>query len=225
VKLTQPFLTLNQLIAGAASLLILITAAIGLFIWGRARIGEAVYRDRLKEICSRYESLRESYNDVVRRSAVAELVCENGRLSVAYRVGPTTVETVPLPFDPDQEIYVDFVVLDGRLLIRRVFSEDTPPNAGVVLNADLLGVDWDRPDAQVGKAVYRRLSQGRWTVTVTGNGSLGLDRAPDKPDGNDLALNPPVRNYDRVAGDIRDATDSITVAEVAGALVRTNRQP
>jgi len=29
----------------------------------------------------------------------------------------------------------------------------------------------------VGKAVYRKLTEGRWLVTVTGNGSLGLERA------------------------------------------------
>jgi hypothetical protein len=38
-------------------------------------------------------------------------------------------------------------------------------------------VPWEGDEATVGKAVYRKLEEGRWLVTVTGNGSLGLERA------------------------------------------------
>lgn len=223
MKLAQPFLTLNQLVAGTASILVLTAAGLGLLTWGRARLSETVYRNRLEEVCTQYEALRTAYNDMVRRTAVAELVVDDGRLSVAYRIGTRTIETVPLPFDPEREIYVDFVVLDGRLLIRRVFSEDTPPNAGTVLNPALLGVDWNRPDAQVGKAVYRRLSEGRWTVTVTGNGALGLEPASDRTPEMDIALNPPIRNYKDVEATVRDATGGITVGDVAGVLLSSGR--
>lgn len=151
----------------------------------RSDVRAEVYRRRLEGLASDYEALRQTYNDLVKRTAVTELVVKDGRLSVRVSNAAGVVREIPTPFDPSGEIYVDFVVRDGRLLIRRVFDGHTPPHAGLVIDADLAEVRWsdgwpDQPPvgaATYGKAIYRQLGEGRWVISVTGDGSLGLVRA------------------------------------------------
>jgi hypothetical protein len=96
---------------------------------------------------------------------------------VAIRDASGAVRTIETPFDPSREIYVDFVVLDGRLWIRRVFDDRTPPEQGVLIDPALAEIDWSEDEAAHGKATYRALGPGRWIVSVTGDGSLGLARS------------------------------------------------
>lgn len=220
MKLSEIPQTFQRVLTGTVTLLILALLGTGVFLAGRSRIAETIYRKRLRELCGKYEDLRRQYNEAIRRSAVAELTVNGDRLAIAYRVGGRIVKNTPLPFDPKREIYVDFVVVDGRLLIRRVFSEDTPPRAGVRLNARLLGVDWDRPDARVGKAVYRRLSEGRWVVTVTGNGALGLERLDDHAPSPPLAPEPAIRDYRTILQNVQSQTRAISLREALGACLR-----
>lgn len=140
------------------------------------KVAADVYRQRLVQMAEQYEELRDTYNDVVRRTAVTELIVHDGQLSVAVRTAEGIEREIPTSLDPSGEIYVDFVIIDGRLWIRRVFDSATPPVNGQVIDPSLVSVDWS-DDARVGKAVYRSLDEGRWLVTVTGNGSLGLERA------------------------------------------------
>lgn len=145
----------------------------------RARVFEA----RLRELSEEHRRLGERYNRAVRRTAVTELLVEDGALSVRVRGLDGVLETIPTPFDPRGEVYIDYVVREGRLLVRRVFDEHTPPAEALVIDPGLTTVGWSgawgpspgRPAH--GKAVYRSLEDGRWVVTVTGDGSLGLSRA------------------------------------------------
>jgi hypothetical protein len=84
--------------------------------------------------------------------------------------------------------------MGGRLWIRRVFSNDVPPERGVVINPLVDDVDWDSDNARYGKAIYRRLGEGRWVITVTGDGSLGLKRVEGEP--VQLSPPPPVRDFE-----------------------------
>ena len=86
-----------------------------------------VYRARLAELAADNEALRRVYNEAVSRTAVSELRVEDGQLSVVIRTAEGELEVLPAPYDPASEIYVDFVVVDGRLWIRRVFDSSTPP--------------------------------------------------------------------------------------------------
>lgn len=64
-----------------------------------------------------------------------------------------------------------------------------------------------------GKAVYRALGEGRWVVTASGNGSLGLVRADDTEAGE---IAPPVTLKDFEA-EIKQAdasVDSIGLGDV-----------
>lgn len=183
-----------------------------------ANLKADIYRDRLTALAQDYDRLRQTYNQAVRKTAVTELVVEDGKLCVSIRTHEGVVRQIPTPFDPSGEIYVDYVVLDGRLWVRRVFDAQTPPSAGVVIEPELSEVRWDDPALAHGKAVYRRLDEGRWIVTVTGDGSLGLAKATgDEP--ADLTAIPPVRDYEPVNEQARAEVDRIGPGDVVRRLV------
>jgi hypothetical protein len=178
-----------------------------------------VYRERLAELATDYETLRGRYNEAVRRTAVTELVVEKGTLSVVIRTADGDTQVLNSPFDPSQEIYVDYVVSNGRLWIRRVFDESTPPGQGMVIDPRFTDVDWSADEESHGKAAYRALGEGRWVVDVTGDGSLGLAR--QKP-GAPPALSPPpeIRRYEPVEAEVEETLGTIGVGEALRALVR-----
>ncbi len=166
------------------------------FLWSSAAVD--IYRGRLDALQMRYDALEYNYSEAVRKTAVTELVVADGRLTVRVRDIRGVVREIPTDYDPSREIYVDYVVLDGRLWIRRVFDADTAPSQGLVIDPDADQVTWDLENAQVGKAVYRQLGEGRWVVSVTGNGSLGLTRASENVE---LEGPPSVREYEAEAGE------------------------
>jgi len=193
--------------------------------FARASVAAEVYRDRLTALASEHAALRDRYNDAVRRSAVTELVVDRGTLTVRVRSGREgggggVLREVRTPFDPSGEIYVDYAVLDGRLWIRRVFDDKTPPSAGLVIDPELSSVDWGAGEGgglRVGKAVYRSLSDGRWVVSVTGQGSLGLTRVgPVEAAAAELMAAPEVREFDEITGEADRAADAIGWREVWG---------
>ncbi len=163
----------------------------------RSDLAASVYRERLAALADQYESLRSNYNQAVRKTAVTELLVSDGKLSIAIRAADGSRRVVETRLDPRQEIYVDYIVLDGRLLIRRVFDSWTPPMSAILLDQELAEIDWNDPRADHGKAVYRALTDGRWIISVTGSGSLGLVRLgdTDATDPADLRRAPEVRDF------------------------------
>jgi hypothetical protein len=177
-----------------------------------ATLAAEVYRERIAELAADHAELRRVYNEAVSRTAVTELRVEDGALSVVIRTAEGDLEVLPAPFDPQSEIYVDYVVVDGRLWIRRVFDSRTPPEQGMLIDPRFAHVDWDAETASHGKAAYRSLSEGRWVVDVSGDGSLGLARREgDEP----AALSPPpaLRDYAPVESAVQDALAEIGPAE------------
>lgn len=199
--------------------LLVVLAFAGLTGYRLLRIGLAadVYRERLEETVQDYEALRGQYNQAVRRTAITELVVEDGKLSVAIRDAGGSIRTIETPFDPSREIYVDFVVLDGRLWIRRVFDDLTPPERGVLIDPALAEIDWSEEQAAYGKATYRALGPGRWVVSVTGDGSLGLTRSREGTPA-ELAPPPPVRAYEPIESELDDSLRDLGPTEVFRAL-------
>ena len=79
-----------------------------------------IYKERLEAVVAEYEGLRETYNEVVRRTAVTELVVrEGGAVTVRVRTARGMIDEIDTRIDARSEVYVDFVVIDGRALIRR----------------------------------------------------------------------------------------------------------
>jgi hypothetical protein len=183
----------------------------------RTGLAADVSRARLEQAVGDYQALRGQYNQAVRRTSVTELIVADGRLAVAIRDAAGALRTLDTPFDPTREIYVDFVVLDGRLWIRRVFDDRTPPEAGVLVDPALAEIDWSAEGAAYGKATYRALAPGRWVVSVTGDGSLGLTRARDDVPA-ELAPPPPVREYEPIDRELDGALRELGPAEVLHAL-------
>lgn len=179
----------------------------------RSQIAADVYRQRLTELSGEYETLRLVYNEAVRRTAVTELIVENGNLDVRIRTADGQVQTIATPFNPEYEIYVDYVVMDGRLWIRRVFDQYTSPGEGLVIDPGLGAIDWDAGRVEMGKAVYRRLDEGRWVVTVTGDGSLGLRRHDKVPEPT-LVPPPEVRNYEQIESEHRRTLENVGFTDV-----------
>ncbi len=177
-----------------------------------------IYRDRLAGLSTEYESLRTLYNQAVRKTAVTELLVENSKLSVVIRTMEGLDRVIDTPFDPMREIYCDYVLLDGRLWIRRVYDANTPPNRGLVIDDNLEHVNWNDSAARHGIAVYRSLSEGRWVVTVTGGGSLGLVKADAKADVR-LSAPPPVLDFDQIEKEINEAVAHVSVGDVLKRLL------
>ncbi len=128
-----------------------------------SRLAVGVYQDRLRTMSRDFESLRSTYNQAVRRTAVTELLVEDDHLSVVIRRADGKRKTIDTPYDPASEIYCDYVLVDGRLWIRRVYDDRTPPREGIVINPDFAEVDWD----QRGRVTAMRCT-GRW---AKGDGS------------------------------------------------------
>src|SRR5690606_19499101 len=114
------------------SLLVLLTVA-GAMVGYRlveSKITADIYRDRLVTLSEDYETLRRTYNEAVRRTAVTELLVEGDTVCVVIRTAAGVLRKIATPYSPDSEVYVDYVVVDGRLWIRRVFDAHTPPEQG-----------------------------------------------------------------------------------------------
>jgi hypothetical protein len=206
----------------ALSLCLLVLVALAAFAAQRlleASLAAEVYRERLMELSADYEQLRGRYDEAVRRTAVTELVVADGKLSVVIRTAEGELKSFESPFDPSREIYVDYVVRDGRLWIRRLFDDRTPPGEGMSIDPRLIDVDWETVDEGFGKAAYRALDEGRWVVDVTGDGSLGLARR-DPGEIVELTPAPPVREYEPVGETVESLLGSIRASEAFRALLR-----
>jgi len=179
----------------------------------RADIAASVYRQRLEKVATEYNALAARYNEAVRKTAVTELVVMGRILSVTVRDADGVVTTVPTPFDPAKEIYVDYVVLDGRLWIRRVFDESTAPERGVLIEPTLAKVNWEDPKLAHGQAVYRSLSDGRWVVSVSGDGALGLTKSADNAP-TDLAVRPEIKKFDEVTAEADAQASAIGFGDI-----------
>jgi hypothetical protein len=181
----------------------------------KSEIAAQTYRERLADVAAQYEGLRTQFNAAVRRTTVTELVVAEDGLSIAVRAADGSRQVVETNLDPRGEIYVDYVVIDGRLLIRRVFDSWTAPADAVALDQNLVDIDWDDPRADHGKAIYRALSPGRWVVSVTGSGSLGLVRLGDvdSTDPADLVRAPELKDFSEVVTSTDSALDDVGVAD------------
>lgn len=184
--------------------------------WAKASVAQDIYRDRLTSLQADYQQLAKQYNQAITPRPVTELLVEDQKVCVLVRKGNGELVRVPTPFNGWQnDVYVDYVLADGRLLIRRVFEikngQDT--SKPVQVDSDLVEVQWG--DAvPFGKAIYRsKMQDGRWVVSVTGDGSLTLKRiGDDEP--VELETQPKVNEYDPIDERADEAVQRIGVGDV-----------
>jgi len=194
-------LSIVKLVAVGSLAAVAGTSSLIAYRFVRADVSASIYRERLGELRDAYSALAGRYNDAVRRTAVTELVVADDSVRVRVRTIEGVEREIETGLDPSREIYTDYVVLEGRLWIRRVFDSSMAPDDGVVIDPGLASIDWEASGARVGKAVYRRLEPGRWVITVSGDGSLGLGPADDPVT---LSGPPEVREFETVV----DETDA-----------------
>lgn len=182
------------------------------FVATKNRIAAEIYEQKLGAMAADYQQVRSLYNQAVSKTAVTELVVEGKKLQVKVRTVAGVVKEIATPFDPAEEIYVDYAVLDGRLWIRRVFDAKTPPEKGMVIDPAIANIEWPKqPEPAVGKAVYRSLSEGRWVVTVSGDGSLGLVKVENSPE---LVAAPLVQEHKTIKEDAAREAGGVTPGDV-----------
>jgi hypothetical protein len=174
----------------------------------RARTEREIYRERLADLTRTYTQLADRYNTAVRRTAMTELVVENGTLTVVVQSAGGRIADITTPYDPSSEIYVDYAIIGGRVWIRRIFDEHTAPSEALVIDPALANIEWDEAGTEVGKAIYRSLDEGRWIVTVAGNGGLGLRKAEP---GEEIVLGPApaITDFDEIEAEAARQSDGI----------------
>ncbi len=185
--------------------------------WAKAGVARDIYADRLSALQTDYADLAERYNQAVTPRPVTELLVEDQTVCVVVRMGDGEIRRFPTPFNAwENELFVDYALIDGRLLIRRVFDQHTAPGSAdaVVIDPGLVEVDWDMPGALHGQAIYRnRMADGRWIISATQNGALGLTPIDADADVT-LTTRPRIEQFDPVDEQAHAAADAIGVGDV-----------
>jgi hypothetical protein len=213
---------------GAVFLVVLVGALLAALQWTRSEALTELYAERLEALADEYGDLRSQYNDAVARAAITELVVRpDYRVEVVVRSGAHRLKTIETPFDARNELHVDYVVLDNRLFIRRLYDDQTPPQDGLLIDPRLEHLDWSDPKLKRGLTIYRgSLEPGRWVVTTSGNGALDLTRR-DGPDDTGLVYAPPVQEFDQLREAIEERHRRVGLTDLLAAAWRrwTGSQP
>ena len=195
----------------------------------RGSMAAEIYSQRLRDLSADYERLHARYDEVVRRTAVTELVCDDQELSVVVRTADGVLKTIPTSLDPASEIHVQYIVLDGRLWIRSLLGLPDLDRTGiaeaqvVVIDPTLADLPWSQDPDLHGLSIFRKqLAPGRWVVSVTGNGALGLSKA--KPgEVAELSALPPVRRFGEMDRAVKAELDDVGLADVIRHLLGRSR--
>ncbi|MFN3168285.1 MAG: hypothetical protein ACE37H_14595 [Phycisphaeraceae bacterium] len=193
-------------------------AAVAAYHWAKASVAQDVYRDRLVGLQDDYQRLAEQYNQAVTPRPVTELWVEDGEVCVVVRKGEDIVR-VPTDFDVrTNEVYVDYILADQRLLIRRVFEMNkltgVPPNKIVTIDKDLLEVDWDPQRVPYGLSLsFSGREDGRYLISATHNGSLSLKPIDENAEVR-LTTRPPIKQFDPVDEQAHASVDAIGIGDV-----------
>lgn len=205
----QIFLPLSLVAIGIASI-------VG-YQWARANVAKDIYRDRLTSLQAEYQDLAQDYNQAITPRPVTELLVEDGTVCVIVRKGDGQLVRVPTKFNAwEDELFVDYALVDGRLLIRRVFDEHTAARSdqAVVIDPELVEVDWLDPNIPFGKAIYRsKMADGRWVISVTGDGSLGLKQVSEDT-AVTLEAQPEVKKFEPIDERADEAVEKIGLGDV-----------
>lgn len=193
----------------------------------KSHVEADLYHEKLVALSQDYEKLKTNYNQAVKKTAVTELlVNEDGSICVVFVSMNGEEKVVPTKFRMGSEIFVDFVIIDGRAFFRRVFDENTAPKEAMLIDPKLQEVEWDKGHASSGKATYAKLTeQGRWVVTLTGNGSLDIRKKGDNEPQTVLVPSVDVNDYSQVEKDVKDTVNKISFGDVMGRLFGSGQEP
>lgn len=139
---------------------------------------KAEYEQKLKTVITQYNRLLDTFNTVVDKTIITEIKVEDGNVFAIIRNYHRLRKKIPLKVSLKYPVYVDYIIKDNSIILRRVFDAVTPPSKAhnIVSNLD---VNWDDKSFKYGKAIYKKFSTNKnaiYQITVTGNGSLGIEQ-------------------------------------------------
>jgi hypothetical protein len=183
------------------------------YLWIREEVTSRIYREKLESLAGDYAALAESYNYAVRQSAITELEVVDNQVTVVIRTLEGEIQRIETPYDPSEEIFVDYLVGDGRIWIRRIFDQSTPPDEALVIDPVWDEIDWKDSGLQYGKAVYRSLEPGIWSIQVSGSGALSLERV-DASRLHALKPSPEIRTYEEIQLNLDQEVQAIGLGDL-----------
>lgn len=196
-------------------------ALTGLAVWlayryAHAQFAEDVYRQRISTLVKDYENLRTSFNSAVKKTAVTELlVNEDGSICVVFVNMDGSEVVKPTPFRLGSEVFVDFVAIDNRLFLRRIFDEHTMPKEAMFINPELQKIEWQSGKVGGGSAPYIQINKpGRWVVSANGTGALEIRHTDVNAPRAPLVATPAVRDFSTVDKELNDDLEQITAGDV-----------
>ena len=172
----------------------------------------SVYRQRLQELSEKNSALRERFNHVISETAVTELRVQDGKLTAAVVSPEGVLQTLDLSYSPQSEIHVDYIIRGGRLWIRRVYDQDTPPQQGTLIDPKLANIKF-RSDEH-GISIYRTLGEGRWVISVTPNGALSLQQQPLSSGPTKLFAAPEIMDFEALEQDANQQLDQVSALDL-----------
>lgn len=135
---------------------------------------------RAASLARQLAEVREERQRLLARTGITLIEVDDDMVRLLVARADGSLQVIPTPYSPDGEIFVDYVVHQGRVLIRRVFDESTSPREAVVVDPALVEINWEALDPRShGRTVYRQLAPGRWMISISGAGALGLERLDD----------------------------------------------
>ncbi len=186
---------------------------LGVSLWVREGVVSRIYREKLDALSTDYADLASHYNHAVRQSAITELEVTEDSVEVLIRTVDGQIRRIPTAFDPQSEIYLDYLVGNGRIWIRRVFDASTPPDKALLGDRLWDEVDWPGAGMQYGKAIYRSLEPGIWSIQVSGNGALSL-LPVDRSQLQHLEASPQIHSYEEIQTGIDQDIREIGFADI-----------
>ena len=181
----------------------------------RSHVAARVYEQRLVETTEERNAIAQQYNKAITLTAVTELEVGEEDVCVNIRTADGGIERHEVDVDPANDIYVDYVVKNGRLLIRRVFDSTRAPDDAGAIDSDLLTLDWNDPSVSHGQAIYRKLTPGRWIVAASGSGALTLAKVESEVE-VELTAAPEISAFEPVENTTR-RVEAIGPTEVFGS--------
>lgn len=182
--------------------------SMGGYFWLREGVTSSIYRAKLDALAADYMELTKQYNEAIKRTAVTELEVTEKTVAIIIRTADGEIQKLDTPFNPAREIYVDYVVGNGRIWIRRIFDSFTRPDEAMVIDPVWEDIDWATANLDYGKAVYRALEPGIWAIQVSGNGSLSLEKSELSVRAN-LEAAPRIRSYDELHAEVQQEVREI----------------
>jgi len=183
------------------------------YFWLREEVTSRIYRNKLETMAGEYAALADQYNRAVRQSAITELEVTETSVAVLIRTIDGQIRRIETPFNPKREVFVDYLVGDGRIWIRRVFDQATPPENALVIDPVWEAVDWKRGGLNYGKIIYRALEPGVWSIQVSGNGALTLEPV-DTSRVELLQASPEIRTYEEIKLQLDQEVQSIRLKDL-----------